>query len=252
MVALLRIAILECDKPVDPILQQRGTYGDIFEQLFDRTASGSIKANLPEWKFSKYDVVDRQIYPSLDKIDGLLLTGSKHDSFADLPWISQLVDYVRAAFNARKPIVGICFGHQILARAMGAEVGRDSSGWEVSVDKIHLTDTGISLFGKESLTMHQMHRDVVRTVPDGFQNLGISPCCEIQGLFLPYRALSVQAHPEFDHFITTAILQKRHADGIFSDIMYEDGNTRAILKHDGAVVAKAILQLFVDAQRAQE
>jgi GMP synthase-like glutamine amidotransferase len=84
-----------------------------------------------------------------------------------------------------------------------------------------------------------MHRDVVFTVPTGFQNLGTSPRCDVQGLYLPGRAISVQAHPEFDD-----ILKKRHGDGIFSDDMYEDGDLRRKLEHDGKVVAEVILKLL--------
>jgi GMP synthase-like glutamine amidotransferase len=89
-----------------------------------------------------------------------------------------------------------------------------------------------------------MHRDVAFAVPSGFQNLGTSPRCDVQGLYLPGRALSVQAHPEFDDFIMDHILKKRHGDGIFSDDMYEDGDLRRKLEHDGMVVAEAILRLL--------
>ena len=93
-----------------------------------------------------------------------------------------------------------------------------------------------------------MHRDVVRTVPEGFQNLGTSSSCNIQGLFLGDRCLSVQAHPEFDHFIMAHILEKRYVDGIFSDIIYENGSTRAMLEHDGILVARAIIRFLVEAR----
>jgi GMP synthase-like glutamine amidotransferase len=89
-----------------------------------------------------------------------------------------------------------------------------------------------------------MHRDVAFTIPPGFQNLGTSPRCDVQGLYLPGRALSVQAHPEFDDFIMNLVLKKRHGDGIFSDDMYEDGDLRKKLDHDGKVVAEVILKLL--------
>jgi len=53
-----------------------------------------------------------------------------------------------------KPLVGICFGHQILGRALAAKVGRNPEGWEVAVSKISLTDKGRKIFGGDSLVSH--------------------------------------------------------------------------------------------------
>lgn len=62
---------------------------------------------------------------------------------------------------------------------------------------------------------------------------------------MPGRAISLQAHPEFDEFIMQSILKRRHADGIFQDEMYEDGNMRAKLEHDGVLVGSTILKFFL-------
>lgn len=243
----LRIAVLETDTPIDPVKEKYGTYGDVFTKLLNKGLTGfSESESRPNLDITKWDVVTKQEYPDLDSFDGILMTGSKHDSFADEPWILKLVEYVQTVFEAQKPIVGICFGHQILARAMGARVGRSDRGWEVSADHIDLTEAGTALFNKGSLTLHQMHRDVVFNVPEGgFQNLGTSPRCDVQGLYLPDRAFSVQAHPEFDDFIMQNILKKRHGDGIFNDDLYEDGNMRAKLEHDGVLISTTILKFIL-------
>jgi GMP synthase (glutamine-hydrolysing) len=77
---------------------------------------------------------------------------AEYDAFADEPWIIGLTNYVREVYEKhKKPVIGICFGHQIIARALGARVGRSDRGWEIAVEPIILTDTGRVLFSKNVL-----------------------------------------------------------------------------------------------------
>ncbi|THC91760.1 hypothetical protein EYZ11_008767 [Aspergillus tanneri] len=188
---MTRIAVLECDTPIDPVKDRYGTYADIFERL--------LSAALPKQEslhVTKWNVVDNPVYPAAEEYDALLLTGSKHDSFSDAPWIVELTNYVRKVHQQQKPIIGICFGHQIVARALGARVGRNDASWEVAVEQITLTDAGRELFSKDSLSLHQMHRDIVYEVPHGCVNLGSTALCKIHGFYMPRRILTVQGHPE--------------------------------------------------------
>lgn len=77
---------------------------------------------------------------------------AEHNSFEDRLWINRLVDYTRKAIeHSRVRILGICFGHQIIGRALGTKVGRSDAGWEIAVCNMDLTDQGKKLFGKENL-----------------------------------------------------------------------------------------------------
>ncbi|KAJ5110611.1 hypothetical protein N7532_001146 [Penicillium argentinense] len=245
MTRTIRVAVLECDTPIPPVVEQVGNYGDIFEGLLKR---GSQASRSPvDIQVSKWNVVGNPVYPNPNECDAFLLTGSKHDAFADDTWIVSLTEYVRGVVQQhKKPVVGICFGHQILARALGAPVGRGDGGWEISVEEITLTEAGQELFGQEKLHLQQMHRDIVHEVPEGCINLGYSPRCAVQGLYMPGRVWSVQAHPEFTEFIMSCILKARHDAGVFDDALYDDGKSRASKTTDGEKLGGEIVKFICE------
>jgi hypothetical protein len=167
-----RIAILECDTPLDNTNSKYEGYGGVFKRLLKASAValGGINPDT-DLIISKFDIVDGTEYPNLEEVDAILLTGSsawllflfaetfltqlmseEHDSFADEPWIHTLVEFTQKAYaHDRVRIIGICFGHQIIGRALGAPVGRSDIGWEISVCDMDLTEKGKELFGTEKL-----------------------------------------------------------------------------------------------------
>lgn len=149
----LRIAILECDTPNPAVFAKHGLYSDIFTRLLHSAATTLTPPLDPSsLSLSAYDVVTEQSYPSLDDIDAILITGSKHNSFEDDPWILKLVEFTKAVLAQRRVrIVGICFGHQIVGRAMGVKVARSEVGWETSVTAVDLTKRGQEIFGTTAL-----------------------------------------------------------------------------------------------------
>ncbi|KAE8355059.1 class I glutamine amidotransferase-like protein [Aspergillus coremiiformis] len=245
MTRIIRVAVLECDTPIDPVKARYGTYGDIFHRLLT-TSLRELEVADAEIQTTNWDVVNESVFPKPEEFDALLLTGSKHDAHADIPWIIELTKYVRDIFAQKtKPIVGICFGHQIVARALGARVGRNDAGWEISVEPFQLSDTGKRLFSQDVLTLHQMHRDIVYEVPQGCVNLGSSDRCEVQGLYIPQRILTVQGHPEFDEFVMTELISLRHGQGIFGDGLSQDGLSRAGKQHNGILVGKTACRFIL-------
>jgi hypothetical protein len=153
----LRIAILECDTPLLGTRSKYGGYGGVFTSLLKSGADALSYPGLTSssgLELSIYDVVNTQTYPNLSDIDAILITGSKHDSFNNDPWIVKLVEFTEKLLKQRRVrIIGVCFGHQIVGRAMGSKLGRNEKGWEASVTAIDLTKRGQEIFGQNSLVL---------------------------------------------------------------------------------------------------
>ncbi|CAK3931291.1 related to anthranilate synthase component II [Lecanosticta acicola] len=257
----LRIAILECDEPIGRTKEKYGGYGNLFKELLERGAhevnrkseekkEKEEEAPPVELEITKYDVVHHEVYPDVAAVDAVLLTGSRYTAFDDDAWILKLVRFTQECLGSGNGVrvIGVCFGHQIVGRALGVRVARApvEDGWEVAVTEVGLSEKGREVFGLERLAIHQMHRDIVCEYPPGVEALGSSDRCRVQGMYAPKRLITVQGHPEFNGDIVTELLENRHARGIFDDGMFEDGMSRVRKHHDGVAVSVAFLRFLLE------
>ncbi|KAH6634979.1 class I glutamine amidotransferase-like protein [Chaetomium sp. MPI-SDFR-AT-0129] len=247
----LRLAILEADTPVPASNARYGGYLGVFRHLLTRAVSPIPLDSVVT--LTGHDVVSGDpatVYPDLNNIDAVLVSGSKHNAFGDDAWILGLVEFVgRALADGRVRVVGVCFGHQIVARAMGLTVGRSEGGWEVSVTETGLTERGREVFGRDVLKIQQMHRDIVFGLPDGAELLASTEKCANHGFLIPNKVITVQGHPEFTDDIMDEILELRHASGVLTDAEYASGKTRNKQEHDGVFMAQVFLKFLLDQQQ---
>ncbi|CAK7240771.1 MAG: hypothetical protein STHCBS139747_002218 [Sporothrix thermara] len=256
----LRMAILMADTPLTNTKATFGSYGGVFTDLFRRAvAPAPLESVLT---ITTHDVVSdgfEAAYPDLAQIDVVLITGSKHTAFDNTPWIQELVAFSQRTLATTTPeaaaagvhpvrMLGICFGHQIIGRALGAPVSKGPKGWEVSVTDVTLSPDGVAFFDQSELRspghlkIQQMHRDAVLEYPAGAIPLASTDTCAVQGMLLPGRAVTVQGHPEFTGTIVREILEARHATGIFDDSIYQNGIDVVDDAHDGEAIARAFLR----------
>ncbi|KAJ8067735.1 hypothetical protein OCU04_003340 [Sclerotinia nivalis] len=243
----LRIAILECDTPLPNTDAKYHGYGGVFSSLLERGTT-TLTPPLPvsSLQIGSYDVT-LQEYPTLSSIDAILISGSRFTAFDSEPWIVKLVEFVRRVLEqGRVRVVGICFGHQIVGRAMGMRVLRNERGWELSVTAVELTGRGKEIFGLESLNIFQMHKDMVYEYPEEVEQLAYTDKCATQGMYIKGRLMTVQGHPEFTKEIVREVLEARHASGIFDDETFEDAMSRVNKDHDGVKVAQAFLKFIME------
>ena len=110
---------------------------------------------------------------SVHDCDGWLITGSRHGVYEDHPFIKPLEQFVRTSIAGKVPMVGVCFGHQLIAQAMGGKVERYDGGWAVGP-----TDYD---FNGSKVTMNAWHRDQVTEVPEGATVCASNEFCEKRG-----------------------------------------------------------------------
>lgn len=262
----IRLAILECGSPPPKANAKFGGYAGCFKNLLSASCDHpSSPLKYSDLSISVYDIENHpENYPSLDSIDAILTTGSKHDSYRDDAWIVKLVQFNQEILKqGRVRIIGVCFGHQILARALGARVGKSDRGWEVSVLDMQLSTKGKEIFGKETLvrvlllhshtgytdrmkTIQQMHQDIAYSYPEGVEALASTDKCEVQAMYAPKRLISVQGHPEFTGEIVREICETRLALKVFDEPTYESAIERVDNDHDGLVIGRAFLRFLVE------
>ena len=115
------IGILETGLAPDALRPRSGSYPDMFRRLL---APHGLD-------FRSWSVVAGDFPDSVHDAEGWLITGSRHGAYDDLPWIAPLEALIRQAVAEGVPLVGICFGHQIVAQALGGKVEKFAGGWAV-------------------------------------------------------------------------------------------------------------------------
>ncbi|KXH43066.1 glutamine amidotransferase class-I [Colletotrichum simmondsii] len=248
---LVRLAILVTDEPLPSVSAKLGRFDTIFTTLL-RNACESLdppQTLESQLALTSYNVVAEDgvnaAYPKPEDVDAVLITGSRHSAYAEDEWIVRLTAFARRLLDeGRVRVIGVCFGHQIVARALGAQVARSPGGWELSVTKLELTDEGKEVFGSESLSIYQTHRDAVLDLPSGVTLLAHTKQCPIQALYVPRRFITVQGHPEFSPFMMSEMLQIRHQAGIIPEEPFKDAMARYSDAHDGVLIGRSFLRFL--------
>lgn len=187
----MHIGILQTGHAPDEIRASQGDFKDLFETLL--AGNG--------FSFETWDVVDMDFPTAINLCDGWLITGSKHGAYEDHAFIPPLQDMIRAIYAADIPMVGVCFGHQIIAQALGGTVAKFAEGWAVGRQTYD--------WNGKTVALNAWHQDQVTQRPAAAQVVGTNAFCENAALVYGKTAFTVQPHPEFEAGFIAGLVQYR-------------------------------------------
>lgn len=201
----LRIGLLQAGYVHPDVAAVHGDYPALFADLLDPFGIDLVTYDLQ--RTGRPTDLDGR-----DRHDGWIISGSASSAYEDEPWIRDLEDLGRTLLDRQAPVVGICFGHQVLAQAAGGRVAKAEAGWGVGVHEYRLTGGRPSWIGGDDpgpFRMIASHQDQVVELPDGAVPFLTSDLCPNAGFTLGDDAFTIQPHPEFTTGISAGLLALR-------------------------------------------
>ena len=198
----MKIGILLVGRATDDLVEKYGTYAEMLISL--------INSEEDVFEFKTFNILDSVFPESHQECDGWIVTGSPHGVYEDHDWIPTVSQLIIEIYRAQLPIFGVCFGHQLIAQALGGHVEKSIKGWGLGLHTYEINNKTeyMSNLSKE-VTLNICHQDQVLKVPDEATIYARSQFCENAGFYIKDKVLTMQAHPEFLVDFIKALLNAR-------------------------------------------
>ncbi|MBX7249504.1 MAG: type 1 glutamine amidotransferase [Caulobacteraceae bacterium] len=192
----MKLAILETGRPPQALQERFGSY----PQMFNRLLGGA---------YNSFDVQALELPARVEDYDAYLVTGSSAGVYEDLPWIEPAKDFLRAARGKAK-LVGVCFGHQLMAEAFGGKVIKSPKGWGIGLHRYDVVTRPDWVDGAGPVFAPASHQDQVVEQPPGTEVVLASDFTPFAALrWTDQPAISFQFHPEFEPEYASALIEGR-------------------------------------------
>jgi len=193
----MKVAILETGRPPGDLAERFGDYPAMFERLLG-----------DGFEVERFDVAAGELPENPADYDAYLITGSPAGVYDGLPWIDALSEFIRKASDRK--IVGVCFGHQVMAEALGGHVEKSDKGWGVGLHSYSVDGAESWMGAAETIAVPVSHQDQVVVQPPNTKVIASSAFTPFAALAWTDRpAISVQFHPEFDPAYAKALIAHR-------------------------------------------
>lgn len=230
----MKLSILLCDEFPGYLPENIPSYVSMFTKLFDSLGTPV--------EYRVFRTLDGEL-PDIDALDMeavYLIPGCNLGAYDDIPWIKALLHWTRNAFDKGAKMMGVCFGHQLIAQALGGHVEKSPEGWGIGLRESIIVDKEIrEVFPEGRLRLLYNHHDQVTKLPEGATLISTSTFCPIESYRIKHQVICFQGHPEYTPEY------ERHLLANFAEGEPLDTCQRALESLDGepqqgAIVAKWI------------
>ena len=200
----MKLTILETGLPPQGIRDDWPRYPAMFAEL--------IRPHYPELTFENVAVSEGESFPAIETVDAVLVTGSAAGVYEEHDWLAPLFDFIRDAASTGIPQIGVCFGHQAIAAALGARVEKSDKGWGIGRHVYDVEHRPAWMTGLEGATfsLGVSHQDQVVSLPEGARVVARSDFTPFAALDYGHvPAISFQGHPEFSSGFCCALYNVR-------------------------------------------
>ena len=228
----MNVAIIQCDTVADEFAVEFGHYTDMIKRMFESAGT--------DLEYRIFDAQQAKYPHNLDAYDFYITTGSKAGAYQDMPWIKQLIRFVQRLDNQRKKLIGICFGHQIIAMARQGLVEKSPKGWGVGVasNRVIARPKWMKEPADE-LNIIVSHQDQISRLADDAQVIASSDFCPYFVVQWGDHFLSIQGHPEWLPDYSRTLMNHRRE--ILGDERVKTGLASLATKPDNALFTRWIL-----------
>lgn len=186
----MKINILICDTFDGLLPDNIPSYSSMLINLFKPIA--------PLIEYRLYKAFDREFPSHLNRNELYLIPGSRAGAYEDKVWVKDLIEFIKKAHSKQIPLAGICFGHQVIAQALGGVVAPSGKGWGTGIRKSTIIDEKASkYFCDEHMQLFYNHNDQVLRLPAEAKSFATSNFCTYEGFTIGNHILTFQGHPEY-------------------------------------------------------
>lgn len=196
----MKLGILNAIHPAQSRVNWDGSPIDAYIRFFDSAVAG--------FEYAGYEVAQGEFPISPDECDAYVITGSPRGVYNDDDWIPRLSQFIRDSYDTGRRLIGICFGHQIIAHALGGHVEKSERGWRHGLHTFSVTKSKPWMNGRTNqCSLYFAHQDQVTKLPPGAEYLGGDEFCPNTFYTIEGRVLGIQGHPEFSAELMKGIIE---------------------------------------------
>lgn len=231
----MKIGILLCDRVALPLRARHGDYPEMYSSWLSQAS--------PAFSYVFFDAEQGELPKNPNVCDAYLISGSRHSVNHGERWMGALESFVRQLHAHQKKLIGICFGHQLIAKALGGKVSRALNGWGVGVSVNAITQSMPWMTpGCDTINLLVSHSEQVTELPKSSILLASSDFCPYYLLQIEQHILTVQGHPEFTKNYARDLINLRRKE--LPAARYQQGIQSLKLNTDGEIMAKWIWNFF--------